>query len=101
MKKLRSDRGETLLEALVSILIAVLAFSLLATAAVSAEKINAKTRSTDVSFHYGAGNSSGTKSVKLKGEKYNNQSAKNGDVVLYGNNGYYYYWYGRTEGGAP
>jgi len=99
VKKLRSKRGETLLEALASILIAVLAFSLLATAAVSAEKINAKTRGTDVSFHYEAGNSRGTKSVKLKGKAYN-QSAKNGDVVLYGNNGYYYYEYGASKGGA-
>ena len=41
MNKLRNNRGETLVESLVSILIAVLAFGILATSVVTAEKINA------------------------------------------------------------
>ena len=52
MNKLKDKRGETLIESLVSVLIAALAFAFLATAAVSAEKINAKTRNTDISFRY-------------------------------------------------
>ena len=97
MKKLKSERGETLIESLVSLLVAVLAFAFLAMAAVSAEKINAKTRSTDISFHYAE---TGTESgVSLKGEKYN-QGAETGAVKLYEDNGYYYYEYGASEGGA-
>ena len=97
MQKLNSERGETLIETLVSLLIAVLAFSFLATAAVSAEKINAKTRSTDVSFHYAAQGQTGN--VALKGEAYHS-SGKDSAVTLYENNGYYYYQYGASEGGA-
>ena len=41
MNKLRDNRGETLIESLVSVLIAVLAFVVLATSVVTAEKINA------------------------------------------------------------
>ena len=52
MNKLRNNRGETLIESLVSILIAVLAFGILATSVVMAEKINAKTRNTNVMFRY-------------------------------------------------
>lgn len=99
MKKLSSKRGETLIESLVSILIAVLAFSFLAMAAVSAGKINAKTRSTDVSFHYEAEDGKGTQNVKIKGKTYN-QSEKSNLVSLYENNGYYYYEYSASEGGA-
>lgn len=98
MNKLKSERGETLIESLVSLLVAVLAFAFLAMAAVSAEKINAKTRSTDVSFHYAeTGAESG---VSLKGEKYNRE-AKTGAVKLYENNGYYYYKYGVSENDTP
>ena len=53
MNKLRNNRGETLVESLVSILIAVLAFGILATSVVTAEKINAKTRNTNVMFRPG------------------------------------------------
>ena len=41
MKKLRSRRGETLVETLVSLLIVVLCLSFLATAIVTAARINA------------------------------------------------------------
>lgn len=52
MNKLRDNRGETLIESLVSVLIAVLAFAVLATSVVTAEKSNAQTRNTDVMFRY-------------------------------------------------
>ena len=54
MKKLKDSRGETLVETMVSILIAVLAFSFLAMAAVTAAKLNARVRDTDLSFRYEA-----------------------------------------------
>ena len=52
MKKLKSTRGETLVETLVSLLIIVLTFAFLTTSAITAAKINAKVRQRDVSFRY-------------------------------------------------
>ena len=49
----RCSRGETLVETLVSVLIAALAFAFLSTAAVTAARINAAARE-DVSFRYTA-----------------------------------------------
>lgn len=46
----RSTRGETLVEALVSILIATLVFSFLTKAVVTAARVNAAIRNEDVSF---------------------------------------------------
>ena len=70
MNKLRNNRGETLIESLVSILIAVLAFGILATSVVTAEKINAKTRNTNVMFKYATAptNSANPPTVTLTGE---------------------------------
>ena len=98
MKKLRDKRGETLIESLVSVLIAALAFAFLATAAVSAEKINAKTRNTDVSFRYTSTSetdpaqktTSAAAQVSLKGSGAIPLQGS-GDVTLYTYNGYHYY----------
>ena len=55
MKKLRSRRGETLVETLVSLLIVVLVMAFLATSIVAATRVNAKMRDADVAVHLGAG----------------------------------------------
>ena len=90
MNKLRDNRGETLIESLVSILIAVLAFGILATSVVTAEKINAKTRNTDVMFRYDrATKQDQDKEIELRGA----DKIGTGDVTLYESNGYYYYTY--------
>ena len=88
MKKLKDSRGETLVESLASILIAVLAFAVLATTVTTAEKINAQTRNTDVMFHYAEQVTKDDATVRLQG-----QSGKSGSgtAALYENNGYYYY----------
>ena len=97
MNKLRNNRGETLVESLVSILIAVLAFGILATSVVTAEKINAKTRNTDVMFRYdGATKQDQDKEIELKGAV----ESGSGTVSLYENNGYYYYSYDKTGAGS-
>ena len=96
MNKLRDNRGETLIESLVSVLIAVLAFGILATSVVTAEKINAKTRNTDVMFRYDrATKQDPDKEIELKG------AVKNGTgmVSFYESNGYYYYNYKKPEVG--
>lgn len=87
MKKLRCAAGETLVEALVSVLIAALAFTFLSTAAVAAARINEKAR-TDVSFHYFQNATEGAAAtVQVSGSK----GTRDESVVLYENNGYYYY----------
>lgn len=50
MRKLLENKGETLIEALVSLLIAVLAMGLVSTAALSATSINKSTREADKIF---------------------------------------------------
>ena len=52
MRKLRSRRGETLVETLVSLLIVVLVMAFLATSIVAATRVNAKIRDADVAVRY-------------------------------------------------
>ena len=99
MNKLRDNRGETLVESLVSILIAVLAFGILATSVVTAEKINAKTRNTNVMFQYDTAikiDDKDGKNVELK----STDKTGSGKVSLYENNGYYYYSHDKTGAGS-
>ena len=91
MKKLKDSRGETLVEALMAIIIAVLAFAALTTAVLTAGKINARVRNTDVSFRY-SGSTQSDGRVTLSG----GLGTGGGDVTVYESNGYYYY----TAGGA-
>lgn len=102
MNKLRDNRGETLVESLVSILIAVLAFGILATSVVTAEKINAKTRNTDVMFQYATKPTDPTDptnppTVTLTGK---NGKSGSGTVLLYESNGYYYYSHDKAGAGS-
>ena len=102
MNKLRDNRGETLIESLVSILIAVLAFGILATSVVTAEKINAKTRNTDVMFQYATKPTDPTNppTVTLTGEGASGKKTGSGKVSLYKSNGYYYYSHDKTGAGS-
>lgn len=99
MNKLRNNRGETLVESLVSILIAVLAFGILATSVVTAEKINAKTRNTNVMFRYATEPTDPTNppTVTLTGK---NDKRGSGKVSLYKSNGYYYYSHDKAGAGS-
>ena len=105
MNKLRNNRGETLVESLVSILIAVLAFGILATSVVTAEKINAKTRNTDVMFQYATKPTDPTDptnppTVMLTGEGASGKKTGSGKVSLYENNGYYYSSHDKAGAGS-
>lgn len=94
MKKLRDNRGETLIESLVSVLIAVLAFAVLATSVVTAEKINAQTRQERKEkgmFSY-AVDKSKNETVTLTGSS----RTVTGMVSFYESKGYYYYTYDNT-----
>lgn len=102
MNKLRNNRGETLVESLVSILIAVLAFGILATSVVTAEKINAQTRNTDVMFQYATKptDPKNPPTVTLTGEGTSVKKTGSGKVSLYKSNGYYYYSYDKAGAGS-
>lgn len=102
MNKLRNNRGETLVESLVSILIAVLAFGILATSVVTAEKINAQTRNTDVMFQYATKptDPKNPPTVTLTGEGTSGKKTGSGKVSLYESNGYYYYSYDKAGAGS-
>lgn len=90
MKKLRSRRGETLVETLVSLLIVVLVMAFLATSIVAATRVNAKMRDADVAVRYDGtsgpasltvSSGRGTSSFTVPVEKYTTE------------NGYCYYTY--------
>ena len=101
MNKLRNNRGETLVESLVSILIAVLAFGILATSVVTAEKINAQTRNTNVMFQYDTAikiDDKDDKNVELKST--DKTQTGSGPVLFYKSNGYYYYSYDKAGAGS-
>lgn len=102
MNNLRNNRGETLVESLVSILIAVLAFGILATSVVTAEKINAKTRNTNVMFQYATAPTEPTNppTVTLTGEEASGKKTGSGTVLLYESNGYYYYSHDKAGAGS-
>ena len=93
MNKLKDNRGETLIESLVSLLILTMTFAFLAVASTTAAKLNAKVRDTDVSFRYEAEDTdSKSASVTLEGSA-SLDGIKRGSqtVTLYENNGYLYY----------
>ena len=93
MKKLKNSRGETLIETLAALLIAVLAFGALTTAVLTAGKINARVRDTDVSFRY-----SGSESREGQALLSGILGTERGGVTVYENNGYLYY---TAEEAAP
>ena len=99
MNKLRNNRGETLVESLVSILIAVLSFGILATSVVTAEKINAKTRNTNVMFQYDTAIKIDDKDDKNV-ERKSTDKTGSGKVLLYESNGYYYYSHDKAGAGS-
>ena len=91
MNRLKDNRGETLIELLVSLLILTMTFAFLAVASTTAARLNAKVRDTDVSFRYAAESTDNARvelqgSVSLDGIKSGLQT-----VTLYENNGYLYY----------
>ena len=91
LKKLKNSRGEVFIEALASLLIAVIAFGVLATSAATAAKLNAKTAAADTSFRYGGTGKSVR--IRLEGQGITAESG----VTLYEENDYLYY----IGGAAP
>ncbi|WP_418589340.1 hypothetical protein [Hominenteromicrobium sp.] len=98
MKKLRSQKAETLVETLMAILVVVLVMLFLSTAVSTASKVNAKVRKTDVALTYKNADKGETKTLTIK----DNKSATkiiNVQVDEYtSENGYTYYRESKEQG---
>lgn len=91
MNKLKSSKGETLVETLISILIVVISVAFLVTSVTVASRINAKVRdavSSKMSFNYEAAKLLGQGSMSVSGLLDATDEIK---VDIYESNGYYYY----------
>lgn len=86
-KKLRSQRGDTLMETLAALLLVVLTMAFLATSLVTAARINAGVRQTNTALKYDAADGE-TKPLTITRE--NNSVAKN--VTVYETEGGYRYY---------
>ena len=94
-KKLRSQRGDTLVETLAALLIVVLTMAFLATSIVAAARINAGVRETDTSLHYD-GNAApvqGTLTITRQGGTGTGSTVNKNVSVYETEGGYRYYVY--------
>lgn len=88
-QKLRSQRGDTLMETLAALLLVVLTMAFLATSLVTAARINAGVRQTDTALKYdNATESSGTLTITR-----GNSSVTKSVTVYETEGGYRYYAY--------
>lgn len=88
-KKLRSQRGDTLMETLAALLLVVLTMAFLATSLVTAARINAGVRQTDTALKYdNATEKPGT--LTITSDK--NHSSASKDVTVYEAEGGYRYY---------
>lgn len=86
-KKLRSQRGDTLMETLAALLLVVLTMAFLATSLVTAARINAEVRQSDTALKYDDAEGE-TKTLTITRE--NNSVTKN--VTVYETKGGYRYY---------
>lgn len=93
-KKLRSQRGDTLVETLAALLIVVLTMAFLATSIVAAARINAGVRETDTSLHYdGSAPVQGTLTITRQGGMGTGSAVRKSVSVYETEGGYRYYVY--------
>lgn len=100
MQKLKGQSGETIIEALVSMLIAVICISMLATSMLAAARINEKVRrklTEELSFQYSKPDQQ-TGAVQLTFTDASTES-KQVDITLYKSKNNYY-WYRSERGRA-
>ena len=91
MKKLKSEKGETLVETLISIIIVVISVAFMVNSVTVASKINAKVKEavgSQISFTYEDAEETGTGSMTTVPEILDNSTVS---VKIYESNGYYYY----------
>lgn len=88
-KKLRSQRGDTLMETLAALLLVVLTMAFLATSLVTAARINAEVRQSDTALKYDDAEGE-TKTLTITRE---NNSVTKSVTVYETKGGYRYYAY--------
>lgn len=93
ISRLKKNKGETIAEALVAVLIMELVFVFLANAVTTSAGINARARNTDVSFEVGTVINTADYSAVIK---HNGATVESTAVDLYrtggdADSGYYYY----------
>ena len=101
MQKLKEQSGETIIETLVSMLIAVICISMLATSMLAAARINEKVRrklTEELSFQYSEPAVQQTGFVQLTFTEASAES-KRVDITLYQSKNDYY-WYRSERRGA-
>lgn len=99
MKKLRSQKAETLAETLMAILVVVLVMLFLSTAVSTASKVNAKVRKTDVALTYkNADKGSETKTLTIKDKNSATKIIKAQVDEYTSKNGYTYYRESKEQG---
>ena len=101
MQKLKGQSGETIIETLVSMLIAVICISMLATSMLAAARINEKVRrklTAELSFQYSEPAVQQTGAVQLAFTDASTES-KQVDITLYKSKNDYY-WYRSERGRA-
>lgn len=101
MQKLKGQSGETIIETLVSMLIAVICISMLATSMLAAARINEKVRrklTAELSFRYSEPAVQQTGAVQLTFTEASTES-KQVDITLYKSKNDYY-WYRAERGRA-
>ena len=96
MQKLKEQSGETIIETLVSMLIAVICISMLATSMLAAARINEKVRrklTAELSFRYSdpAVQQTGAVRLTFTGAGASAES-KQVDITLYKSENDYYWW---------
>lgn len=90
MKKLKSNSGETLIEALAALLVVAITISFLSIAVTTAAKLNKKVRENTGAFKYdGASVTDNMARVNIKGENVNGTVKE--EVTVYAYDDYYYY----------
>lgn len=98
MKKLRSQKAETLVETLMAILVVVLVMLFLSTAVSTASKVNAKVRKTDVALTYENAVKGETKTLTIK-DNHSATKIIHVQVDEYtSENGYTYYRESKEQG---
>ena len=91
MKKLKSEKGETLVETLISSIIVVISVAFMVTSVTVASKINARVKDavgSRISFTYDDAKEEGPGSMTTVPEILDNSTVT---VKIYESNGYYYY----------
>lgn len=92
--KLSNRSGETIVEALISIIIAVISIALLVTSITAASKVNAAAKAElteKLAFHYSELNSKNVRVQITFSETSLNDGSNTVDAVLSENNGYKFY----------